>query len=318
MSVARPSLKQLGEEAERLQPILLIATGDDADPSKEIHDLINSSGRYIEMSLGRGQELTAMEALDRAIAGGAWICLKNMQLVSDWLPTLNQKLDTLVDVSPDFRLWLISDSLAHIPEALLLKCNSLLYESPSGVKHKVMALLQKHQSRLSQIKDAKRLKLRVLVFVLNSVLKERRHYLPSGWSRAYDFGDADLDTALAIVDWLDGPTVRSAFKVDWTVLRGLCQQLAYGGRISNQQDLGILATHLDAFFNDQAVSSDRWRPLQMQQMRMPQSINVHEYMGAVSEMDDVETPGMLGLAKGTNVARDIGAIRIMLKQLRSN
>lgn len=317
MSVARPSLKQLSQESQSLQPILLISTADDADPSKEIQELIPSSGRYFEMSLGKGQEKAAMIALEKAIQNGDWICLKNLQLVTDWLPALNQKLDTLTDVSAKYRLWLISNSMQIIPAALLQKCNSLLYESPSGVKHKVLALLQKHQPRLSQLKDAKRLKLRVLICILNSVLQERRRYVPEGWSRAYDFGDADLDTAMAMVDWLDG-VGRGAFKVDWKVLQGLCKHLAYGGRISNQQDLAILTTHLEAFFNDQAVGSDRWRPLQFLQMRLPQSANVHEYLTAISEIGEEESPELLGLASGANVTRDFVAVKNMLKQLRSN
>lgn len=319
ISVAKPTLKQMCEETKPIQPILLISTADDADPSKEIQELmVTGSGHYVEMSLGRGQEKAAMEALDKALANGAWICLKNLQLVAEWLPTLNQKLDTLSDVPAQYRLWLISDSMQSIPEALLQKCNALLYESPSGVKHKTLSLLQKHQPRLAQYKDAKRLKLRVLMCILNSVLQERRRYLPEGWSRSYDFGDADLDTAMAMVDWLDGVGRSSSFKVDWMVLQGLCKHLAYGGRISNQQDIGILDTHLEAFLNEQAVGSDRWRPLQFQQMRIPQSVNVHEYMTAISEMGEAESPGMLGLSGAANVTRDIVAARNMLKQLRSN
>lgn len=316
MATARPSLKQLYEETQPSQPILLISSADDADPSKEIQKMISGSGRYIEMSLGRGQENAAIIALDNAIANGSWLCLKNLQLVSDWLPTLNQKLDTISEAPTEYRLWLISDSMQTIPEALLQRCSALLYEAPSGVKHKVQSLLQKHQPRLAQFKDAKRLKLRVLICILNSVLQERRRYLPEGWSRMYDFGDADLETAMAMVDWLDEGG-RSTFKVDWQVLQGLCKHLAYGGRISNQQDLIILSTHLEAFLNDQAVGSDRWYPLQFQQMRIPQSVHVHDYMSAMSDLGEVESPGMLGLAAGANITRDFVAARNMLKQLRS-
>lgn len=321
MSVARPSLKQLAEETPTSSPILLIATADDADPSKEIQDVLgatNGSDLYVELSLGKGQESQAFSAIEAAITRGAWVCLKNLQLVTDWLPALNQKLESLVEVSPNFRLWLISDTIRSFPEALLQKSNTILYESPSGVKNKVLGLLQKHQPRLSQMKDAKRLKLRVLIFVLNAVLQERRRYLPEGWSRWYDFGDADLDTAMAMTDWLDGAGGgRSPAKVDWTVLRGLCQHLAYGGRLSNQQDVGILITHLTFFLNDQAISSDRWRPLQFQQLKIPQSPNVHDYMSAFVELAEVETPEMLGLAATTNTTRDFLAARDLLKQLRS-
>lgn len=42
--------------------------------------------------MGEGQELKALTALNEAIKSGEWLALKNLHLVTGWLPVLCQNL----------------------------------------------------------------------------------------------------------------------------------------------------------------------------------------------------------------------------------
>lgn len=45
--------------------------------------------------MGEGQESIAVEALQKAARGKQWIILKNLHLVTHWLPSLCQTIQTL-------------------------------------------------------------------------------------------------------------------------------------------------------------------------------------------------------------------------------
>lgn len=313
MSVVKPNIQQMAEENTKDQPILLIATGD-IDPSKEIQDYVNlsiGSDKYIELSVGKGQETSTLAAVKKAASDGSWICLKNIHLVSDWLQILNESLNSM-HIESSFRLWLICDSTNSIPESLLVKCNKIMYESPSGVKQKLHRLLQQWYPIVAPKKSATQIRLYMSLFILNAVLEERRAYIPQGWTKWYDFGDSDLRTAIAMLGWLSTSVHQNP---DWAVLRGLFCSIAYGGRINNHQDHNILMVHLNEFFEPK-VMSKQWSPLEMQ-LALPQSQNLQDYLNAIAQLPDQERPDILGLSPTTNVSRNMIVCRNLLKKLRS-
>lgn len=303
----------MAEENTKDQPILLIATGD-IDPSKEIQDYVNlsiGSDKYTELSLGKGQETGTLAAVKKAASDGSWICLKNIHLMADWLQILNESLNSM-HIENSFRLWLICDSTNSIPESLLVKCNKIMYESPSGVKQKLHRLLQQWYPIVAPKKNAIQIRLYMSLFILNAVLEERRAYIPQGWTKWYDFGDSDLRTAIAMLGWLSTSVHQNP---DWTVLRGLLRSIAYGGRINNHQDHTILMVHLKEFFEPN-ITSKQWSPLQMR-LSLPQSQNLQDYLNAIAQLPDDERPDILGLSPTTDVSRNLIVCRNLLKKLRS-
>lgn len=313
MSVVKPNIQQMAEENTKDQPILLIAT-DDIDPSKEIQDYVNlsiGSDKYIEISVGKGQETGTLAAVKKAASDGSWICLKNIHLVADWLQILNESLNSM-HIESSFRLWLICDSTNSIPESLLVKCNKIMYESPSGIKQKLLRLLQQWYPIVAPKKSAIQIRLYMSLFILNAVLEERRAYIPQGWTKWYDFGDSDLRTAVAMLGWLSTSVHQNP---DWAVLRGLFCSIAYGGRINNHQDHSILMVHLKEFFDTKAMSK-QWSPLKMR-LALPQSQNLQDFLNAIAQLPDDERPDILGLSPITNVSRNLIFCRNLLKKLRS-
>lgn len=311
---AKPTIQQLAAECKNENPLLLIASGG-MDPSKEIEDYVaqkSGKNKFLEISIGKGQESRALITLRKAATEGQWLCIKNVHLVPHWLDGLSQELDVL-ELNKDFRLWLVSDSIANFPESLLVKCNQIMYESPSGVKNKLLRLIQQWTPLLSQKRDPKIMKLYIITFILNAVVQERRSYVPQGWSKFYDFSESDLRTAMSIIGWMEKST---NYKVDWSVIRGLCQHIAYGGRIDNNHDLQLLVTLLRHFFDDHVLSNN-WSPLQFK-ILIPQSSNVMDYSNAVSKLADVEVPDIFGLSTSTNTSKDLLFCRNLLKRLKSN
>lgn len=310
---SKPTIQQLAAESQYDNPLLLIAAGG-MDPAKEIHDYVVpkwGDEKFVEISMGRGQENAALTMLKKTATDGRWLCIKNVHLVPHWLDSLSQELDNL-ESNKDFRLWLVCESIANFPESLLLKCNQIKYESPNGVKNKLLRLVQQWTPLVSQKRDPKIVKLYMIVFILNSVLQERRTYIPQGWSKWYDFSESDLRTAMSIVSWMEKST---NYQIDWQVIRGLCQHIAYGGRIDAYQDVQLLLTVLQQFF-DENVLSNKWSPLQFK-ISIPQSANIMDYSNAISKLADDETPDMFGLSPSTNTSKDLLFCRNLLKQLKS-
>lgn len=322
MSIVKPSIEQLIDEIQNFNPILLIATGD-SDPSKDIQDYVQQQQsattinkiKYVEIAVGEGQQehLTVME-LRKAAENGYWICLKNIHLIStQWLIAINDVLQTM-EISNGFCLWLICDSIKRVPESLLVRCNKVLYETPNGVKNKVQKLLYQWSHVITQrtATDSKLIKLFFITFILNSVLQERRTYLPHGWSKWYEFGDSDLRAAIDIICWMEKSIT---FKMEWSVVRGLIYYIAYGGRIHNTQDIEILSVHLNEFYNNK-IMTPNWKPLNFK-FNIPQSNKIQDYQNVIAQMSDQESPELFGLSSIKNSSRDLLICRNLLKQLRS-
>lgn len=45
---------------------------------------------YVQLSMGGGQNEVALELMRQAAQKGQWLCLKNVHLVTVWLPTLEK------------------------------------------------------------------------------------------------------------------------------------------------------------------------------------------------------------------------------------
>lgn len=312
-SESKPTIQQLIDESSETEPIVFITSGE-IDPSKDIHDFAQQSRgqkSYTEVAIGRGQEQIVLQQIRRAGENGHWICVKNVQLVPEWLNNLNENLQTMI-LNDGFRLWLICDSSRYFPSSLLAKCKTVLYEPPMSIRSKVLRLMQQWNAVIDAKKDAKVVKLYVALFMFNAVLQERRSYIPQGWSTWYEFADSDLKAAVDIIAWMEKSV---AIKMDWTILRRLINAIAYGGRISNPQDLLILTTNLDEFF-DPRILSNTWSPLNFN-VTIPMSNHLQDYGNILSKFPDIDKPEVFGLSSATLLMRDRILCKNILKNLRS-
>jgi len=88
---------------------------------------------------------------------------------------------------------------------------------------------------------------------LHAVVTERLRYAPLGWSKAFEFNEADLRCGLETVDhWIDtlaaGRSNIPPEKIPWIALRTLLSRTVYGGRIDNPYDQRLLESFIDHLF----------------------------------------------------------------------
>lgn len=92
-----------------------------------------------------------------------------------------------------------------VPSTLIRTSYVLQFEPPQGIK---AAMLRSYSEAItkerSDVKPVQRSKLHFIVAWFNAVVKERLRYTPIGWSKKYEFNQADQKCLLECVDqWLD-------------------------------------------------------------------------------------------------------------------
>lgn len=284
-------MKSLYEnDTDCFTPVLFI-TSPGSDPSDELQEFASTEiGRqgYHELAMGGGDNQIAIEMMKDAAEKGEWVCLKNLHLVTPWLATLEKEFKLL---SPDkkFRLWLTSEPHAKFPSILLKTSLTITYESPPGIKNN---LQRTYQSWAQTFDEGNLLKSQIL-FILawfNSVIQERRKYIPQGWSKYYEFSYGDLkagETILSeIVDGSQGQLPQ------WDIVHGLLENAIYGGRVDNPFDMRVLKTYLKQFFNGDIFQGVKRLSNIVQ---VPKAASIKDYFQYIAKLSDQDQPVMFGL-----------------------
>ncbi|XP_062614372.1 cytoplasmic dynein 2 heavy chain 1-like [Saccostrea cucullata] len=106
LSPSSVNLKRLLEtETLPSEPILIIISPG-ADSSQELQDLAAQTiggDKYHQVAMGQGQSDIDLQLLKECAQNGEWLCLKNLHLVTPWLPQLEKEINTLKP-HEDFRL----------------------------------------------------------------------------------------------------------------------------------------------------------------------------------------------------------------------
>ena len=82
---------------------------------------------YLKVAMGQGQAEIAMQLLKDCSRDGDWLCLKNLHLVTAWLPALEKELNTM-QAHDSFRLWLTAEAHPKFPTILLQSSLKITYE----------------------------------------------------------------------------------------------------------------------------------------------------------------------------------------------
>ena len=233
-------------------PILLIATTG-ADPSRELSDLASEkvgSDRYFEIAMGGGQQTKALKMLHDCAENGDWLCLKNLHLLTSWLPHLEKEISSLKNINPQFRLWLTTEPHPGFPPVLLQTSIKLTFESPPGLKKNLQRTFESWDAdMLAKNDNPKRTQLLFLLAYFHGIMQERRTYMPQGWVKFYEFSLGDLRAGVNVVDMV----TESGGNIDWETVIGLMENAIYGGRVDNSYDFQVLQTYLKQYMNDDVL-----------------------------------------------------------------
>lgn len=323
LAMNQPTISQLAYESDKDKPILILS--DPAtDPSKELKEYVknkNKLDKYVELSIGTGQELTAIQRIKTLISNGQWVCLKNVHLVPEFIKILELEfISSSSSFHQDFRLWILCESLEGFSDAFIMRSSCVYYELPNGLKLKVERHLRLWEPVLrTKTENPQGLKLSFIIFLFTGMIQERRSFIPQGFTKWYDFSDADLRAAMDLVHSFDSSKTPLK-ESEWDVIQGLMDILAFGGRIDRDQDLLVLKAHIINFFNN-SVTSSNWalKNLMRGELKaVPLSKNVEDYYNYIRTniMDNYSEPEYFGLARSTNVMKDVLFCRQLLKQLR--
>ncbi|EEA07374.1 dynein heavy chain family protein [Cryptosporidium muris RN66] len=125
-------------------------------------------------------------------------------------------------------------------KAALQRANTITIRCLEGEQQSDDALLNtsiKQSAPLLVIK----LRLYFLVAFLHAVILERKRYSPLGWTKFYNFSEADLQCSLSIINtWVTEIQMNDPEQIPWGAIRELIYQVSYGGRLDNVVDKQIL------------------------------------------------------------------------------
>ncbi|XP_023289902.1 cytoplasmic dynein 2 heavy chain 1 [Orussus abietinus] len=247
------SLGKIAEDPGSHPVLLLLSPG--ADPGPELRGLAASRGvpvpGFSEVSLSRGQVAQAEAALETACRNGDWLLLSNLQLAPTWLPHLEALLRSPVYAlrKPETRVWLTTEQSSGFYPGLAGLCLKVAYEPPEGVKRNAKGSLR--QLRLRQ-RGSEEAAGTLMLAWLHAVLQERRRFVPQGWTREYEWSEADTEAACELV--VKGTTTKKGETVDWEAGQGLLDAAVYGGRIQDSYDSRALTAILRSVWSKDVFS----------------------------------------------------------------
>ncbi|RKP02777.1 hypothetical protein CXG81DRAFT_10371 [Caulochytrium protostelioides] len=240
--------------------------------------------RLAAVAMGSPESLTQADASIRAaMRSGTWVLLKNVHLSTAWLSTLEKQLHTM-RAGPQFRLILTMEMTPSVPQRLLRHCRVLALHGTA----KPVA----EQSRLI-----------LLVAWIHAVLQERLRFVPIGWTKRFDFNDADFEMALALLrTWLrrtgGGKSAIGPDQIPWAALRTLYKQTVWGGKIDNAVDQATLDSIVDAVLVPACFQADFSLVPGLPASELPplpDSIRLEAYRAWVDQLPSQESPTWLGL-----------------------
>lgn len=260
------------------------------------HGITAENGLFANISMGQGQEAGADEMIRRLGKAGGWIFLQNVHLMQTWLPTLDEKLETL-SPNKNFRVFISAEPpplsyLKNIPESLLQSCICIANEPPSDLRSNLARAWSVFgQSRIDGCVKINAFKACLFgLCFFHSLMLGRRRFGSQGWSRAYGFNVGDLRIC---ADVLETNLNRDITTVPFQDLRYIFGEIMYGGHITDFFDRRTNNTYLQVIFNDKLLNRGELAPKLM--APDPSLWEYHNYSQFIAKTLPPESPMMYGL-----------------------
>jgi dynein heavy chain len=209
--------------------------------------LTEANGKFVNISMGQGQENVALNSLQKAGKDGAWIMLQNIHLMQAWLPLLERHLELLEEFCvPEFRCFLTSEPPGAmqgrlwelIPEPILQRCIKVADEAPSDLKSNLRRAYSKF-SQESVEECSKPREFKAALFALcffHALISGRIKFGAQGWSKKYPFNDGDLMICGQVLRNYLNNSENLGTDVPWPDLRYIFGEIMYGGHITDPWD----------------------------------------------------------------------------------
>ena len=185
-----------------------------------------------------------------------------------------------------------------------------MFEPAPGLKANLLESMNRVHS--DQAGPLERGRLHFLLSWLHSILQERLRYVPLGWSKIYEFSDADHECAMNMIDnWLVksalGRTNISPEKIPWDAIRSLLKESIYGGPLDSDFDQKVLDSFVDWLFSPSSFNLNFKLVRNNEELIIPEGTHISDFMSWIKKLPDKEPPAWLGLPE--NAEAQISAIR---------
>ena len=292
------TLKSILKETIAEEPVLMLISPG-TDPSQELRDLASKVRQTLhEVALGQGQAEAAVEKLRDSMKHGQWLILKNLHLMTFWIPILSKEIQS-TKPHEDFRLWLTAEPHPKFPSLLSESCLKITYESPPGIKRNLQTTINTWSNDVFN-RDNNVIRAQTLFSLawFHAIVQERRTFIPQGWASNYEFSDGDLRSGLEVIENLFETKDSS---IDWNFIHGLFKNAIYGGRVDNVYDLRILDSYLEEIFNNDVIGgTNRNKKDIAPGIEVPRSTSYQDYVEEVHKMPDEDKPIYFGLPANIN------------------
>ncbi|SCU87646.1 LADA_0E05314g1_1 [Lachancea dasiensis] len=240
-------------------PVLMLSEKG-TDGSYRINQLATEdSNRISVISLG-SKESTAMaeEALSRCSQSGTWLVLQNLQMSPEWVQSvLSKRIENLKadsHVSSSFKLFMTCEfEGGSLPLPLVRECWHLLHNSEGGILESAQDVwgMIPHTSNPPR---REMLYLQFLLSWLHALLVEFTRLCPLGFSKRYDFNDADFEAGVYYLETVFQNVQLQG--IPWDELRFNIGSIIYGGKIDNEEDQAKCKKLAGSIFDVKALSPD--------------------------------------------------------------
>merc|ERR1719353_945967 len=304
------SIEVAYEESSNLSPFFFVLFPG-TDPTPAVEGLANalgcsdSNGKFINISMGQGQEQIAISAMRKRAEEGGWVMLQNIHLMQSWLPQLDRALEVIEEFSHEsFRSVLSSEPpsapgvpldlvmlIEIVPEATLQRCIKIADEAPADLKSNLRRAYGKFSPEDVE-KCNKQKEYKGIVFSLcffHSLIVGRRRFGAQGYSKSYPFNDGDMKICGSVLcNYLN-----MYEQVPYPDLRYLFGEIMYGGHITDPWDRRITNTYLLVLITPELFNNMNLAP----GFKSPDAskFEYQHYVKYTEEKFPMETPNMFWL-----------------------
>ncbi|EFA77050.1 cytoplasmic dynein heavy chain [Heterostelium album PN500] len=300
LQVQSYDMAQIVEKESKAVAPLLLCSVPGYDASSIVDDLaVELRKPYKALAIGspEGFEL-AEKSIFAATKNGSWVLLKNIHLAPQWLVQLEKKLHSLTP-HPNFRLFMTSEIHPNLPANLLRMSHIFSYENPPGVKANLLHTFANIPAARMDRQPVERSRIYFMLAWFHAIIQERLRYIPIGWTKVFEFNDADLRGALDSIDyWIDlyskGRSNIDPDKIPWVAVRTILGQTIYGGRVDNEFDMRLLNSFLEQLFTPASFNPD-FTLVESLGINVPEGTTRAHFIKWIESLPDISTPVWLGL-----------------------
>ena len=236
---------------------------------------------------------------------GLWICLQNCHLSVSWMPTLERIVEEMEPekVHKDFRLWLTSMPSPSFPAQVLQNGIKITLEPPKGLKGNLARSFAKiNDTFIDECKKPEEFRKILLGLCLfHAVIQERRKFGPLGWNIRYGFTDGDLMAGQKQLQMFLDEYDVTPFKV----IRFLCSEINYGGRVTDDKDRRLINNLLYRFCNEDVANMDGYSFSDSGTYKVPAMENIADCKNYIKSLPLVPRPEVFGLHDNADITSAI-------------